>query len=198
MEFVFDGYRFVIDDSGFRIVCRIGHDGSGYYEDIERKRKIGRILIGDDSFFMHCKDEYIWKILRCLDGLGLDEANEFVENLVREREDKKREEILEREKYQKIREKFSGYVIGIDKEIDVFQTGFSVRVLFKSDESFENRKRFVKENTKEFVKYVIGELEDSKKVTNRIGDMKFYKPVSIVTLRSAEVEVKFEVKRDIA
>ena len=98
------------------------------------------------------------------------------------------------ENWRDLEKRFGGQIIGIDKNIDVFSTGFSVRVIMRTGLDFEERRSFIREHCRDLVKYVMNELTDSKKVMNRIGDIKFYKPTSITVLRISEVEIKFEVK----
>ena len=41
------------------------------------------------------------------------------------------------------------------------------------------------------------EIPYYQKIMKKIGDLKFYKPVEIIVLRSNELDIKFEVKGDI-
>lgn len=93
---------------------------------------------------------------------------------------------------------FQDYIIGIDKKmIDVFPTGFTVRLLLKSGKDFKEQKKFVKEHGRDILKFVMQEIPYYPKIMKKIGDLKFYKPVEIIVLRSNELDIKFEVKGDI-
>ena len=96
--------------------------------------------------------------------------------------------------WNKLDEQFKGYVVSLDNEIDVYRTGFSIRVLLSSRYTFAERRAFVKTYKKDLVLWAIEQLKESKKAMNKIGDLRFYKPVEIITLRSPEVEIKFEIK----
>ena len=90
------------------------------------------------------------------------------------------------------------HIIGLDRSfIDVYPTGFSVRLLLRTSKSFDEQKKFLKENRKDILKYVMNEIQYSKKIMKRIGDLKFYKPVEIILLRTNEVDIKFEVKGEL-
>ena len=87
------------------------------------------------------------------------------------------------------------HVVGLDRRfIDIFPTGFSVRLLLRTSNSFDDQKKFIQGNRKDILKYVMNEIQYSKKIMKKIGDLKFYKPVEIILLRTNEVDIKFEVK----
>lgn len=91
------------------------------------------------------------------------------------------------------------YIISVDRNhTDICPTGFSVRLLLKSDKSFQEQKQFVKTYRKDILRYVMNEIPHIKKIIKRIGDLKFYKPVEIILLRSNELDIKFEVKGELA
>lgn len=91
------------------------------------------------------------------------------------------------------------YIVCIDRNYkDICPTGFSVRLLLKSDKSFQEQKQFVKTHRKDILQYVMNEIPHTKKIMRRIGDLKFYKPVEIILLRSNELDIKFEVKGELA
>ena len=96
--------------------------------------------------------------------------------------------------WKEIDEIFYGYVVGLDKEIDVYNSGFSVRVLLTTSHSFEERRAFVKAARKELVRWTMDQISESSKMMKAIGSLDFYKPVEIITLRIPEVEIKFQVK----
>ena len=158
------------------------------------RKKFGGMFFGDETFFFHCPDDYLDGIL--VECNGKDEAGValVVEKYLKKRQDRKNAYFESVKKWRALREKFDGYVIGLDKKIDVYENGFSVRVVFSSDVTFAGKKRFLKENRRDFLRWVIGEIEESPSVIRRIGSMEFYRPVEIINMRSAEVEVKFDVK----
>lgn len=98
------------------------------------------------------------------------------------------------DEWQELRQRFDGYVIGIDKSVDVYEDGFSVRVLLSAQRSFEERKAFVSENYRDLMRYVIGEITRNKRIMGKIGDIRFYNPVEVIVLRVPELDVKFDVK----
>ena len=165
---------------------------------VEKKKEFSKIYFGDEDYVLHIGNTFIAeKLDKCVGkpvGSVVSEMNRYYE----ERLERYLENINGTRRWKEFRDKYGDYVIGVDRDVDIYPTGFSVRVLFQTDKSFEERKKFVKSHSKEIVEYVIGELEDSKRVMRRIGDMRFYKPVMIATLRAAEADVKFEVKREIA
>ena len=132
------------------------------------------------------------------DGKTVEEVCEIAQKRVEAREARNAEYYEKRRRWKKLREKFDGVVIGIDSKIDVYDVGFSVRVLFGSDITFAGKKKFLAENRVEFVKWVMHELTENKAARRKIGDIRFYKPVEIINLRAREVEVKFEVKGEVA
>lgn len=165
---------------------------------VEFKRAFGERYFGDCSFLVGVDGEYVDRILRECDGKTEDEVVKVCEKYRAMRNERKTEREKETEKWRKLREKFDGVVIGLDSKIDVYDAGFTVRVLFGSDIAFAGKKKFVAENRTEFLKWVMHELSESKRAMRKIGDMRYYRPVEIVVLRSSEVEVKFEVKKEVA
>jgi hypothetical protein len=195
----YGGYRVgsyaVYLDHGVMFVNKEFVKGS-WNKDI--KREIGKRFFGDSEFLIGVINEYVTGILFECDGKDEKGVREVIEKHKGRREERRAEWYKKREEWEKLREKFDGIVIGVDSQIDVFDSGFSVRVLFSSDVTFGGRKQFLAENKIEFVKWVMQEIRNSKAMTRRIGDMKFYKPVEIINLRAREVEVKFEVKKEVA
>ena len=160
------------------------------------KRTFGERFFGDSGFLVGVVDEYVNRILGECEGKSEDEIRKIAEKYIGYRAERQAKEAQDREKWDALRKKFDGYVIGIDKKIDVYSMGFSVRVVFSSDVDFLRKSAFLKENRAEFLKWVMNEISDSKKIMGQIGDIKFYKPVEIINLRAREVEVKFGVKKE--
>lgn len=87
-----------------------------------------------------------------------------------------------------------GLVLGLAKEIDVCESGFSVRVLLSSSLTFEQHKKLVKDNKAKICKWAMTEITERKSMLKAVGSMTFYKPVEMTILRSCEIEIKFEDK----
>lgn len=160
------------------------------------KRDFGERFFGDSEFFIGVRDELMTSVLRECNGETLDGVEKVAEKYKARREERRAARREEDKRWDALRGKFGGAVIGIDKDIDVYASGFSVRVIFASDMNFKDRSKFLRENKSAFIKWVMAEIEDSKKISRRIGSVKFYKPVEITNLRVQEVEVKFDVKME--
>ena len=162
---------------------------------VEKKRTFSMEYCGDEEYLLHLSNEFVSGFIeRCI-GKDIQCVKKEIDGYIGKRTDRYLENVRATQRWLSFKEKYGPVVIGIDGSIDVYPTGFSVRVLFNSDEQFEDRKKFVKEHKKEFLNYVIGELEDKKGLMKRIGSLQYYTPTLITVLRkSAEVDVKFEVK----
>lgn len=169
-----------------------------YAERLKFKRKFGERFFGDSSFLIGVDDDFVYGILYEFMGKNESEIEKIVEKY-RSQRDKRRTKIqAEKDRWEELREQFDGVVIGLDSSIDVYENGFSVRVLFCSDMTLVGKRKFLANNKKEFLKWVMLEISNSKKMIKRVGDVRFYKPVEIINLRIPEVEVKFEIKGDVA
>ena len=101
----------------------------------------------------------------------------------------------EKDRWMKLSDEARRYIISMDRRfIDVFPTGFSVRVGLSSDKSFKDQKAFAREHGREILRYVMSEIPYIPKIMKKIGDVGFYKPVELTVLRTSELDVKFEVK----
>jgi len=167
-------------------------------ERMNFKRAFGKRFFNDSEFLIGTSGDYVTEILLMCNGKDMDGVEEIVRKYKERREENRSVWYKKWKEWEKLRETFDGVVIGIDSQIDVYETGFSVRVLFGSDVTFEARKKFLADNKIEFVKWVMSEISRSKAMVKKIGDMRFYKPVEIINLRAHEVEVKFEVKKEVA
>lgn len=188
-------YAVVIEDGVLSVLFVFGVD-SRKKNDIKFKREFGERFFGDSEFFVGLSGEFLTGVIKECDGKTLDEIGKVAEKYKEERAERRDRDIYGQKKWSALRDKFGGAVIGIDKDVDVYADGFSVRVLFASEMEFADRSKFLRENRKEFIKWVMAEIEDSKKIAKKIGSIKFYKPVEIINLRAQEVEVKFEVKME--
>ena len=170
----------------------------GYKNAIHFKKAFGARYFGDEMWLIGVDSDFMKKVLfECADKTE-EEVVDVCGKYREKREERKSKEARNWEKWQKLREKFDGVVIGIDSKIDVWDAGFSVRVLFGSDVTFAAKREFLKEHRVEFVKWVMHEVAGSRSAMRKVGDMAFYRPVEIVNLRGHEVEVKFEVKKEVA
>ena len=181
-----------VEDGSLHLKHRVGD----YEKVTEFKRKFGERFGGDSEFWIGIDyDSFYWFLCGC-DGLSESDVLAKVGQRKAKRDARRADNEKKAADWEELKKRFDGYVIGIDKSIDVYGSGFSVRVVFSSDVSFQERAKFLRENRAEFVRWVMKEISESKKITNRIGSIKFYKPVEIVNLRAREVEIKFEVKKE--
>ena len=168
-----------------------------YRDKMDFKRAIGGRLFGDTEYLIGLTDDFMDRVIKECVGKTEEEIARVTGRYRTYREIRRAERDKGFEKWAELREKFGGVVIGIDSEIDVYDVGFSCRVLFNTDLSFSERGKFLRENRVEFVRWVMSEISDSKGIKRKIGDIRFYRPVEMVNLRMNEVEVKFEVKKEV-
>lgn len=191
------GFRHVIVEDGiFRVYFDIEHwrVQNNRKNQLAFKRRLADRYFGNREFLIGLRDDFVNAFLLEADGKTESEVREIAEKFVRARKERQTQQAEFHRKWNELRKKWDGMIIGIDSSIDVYDTGFSVRVLFGSDVGFLGRRKFLQENRIEFLRWVIHELSESKNAKRKIGDVRFYKPVEIVNLRANEVEVKFEVK----
>ena len=140
-------------------------------------------------------DDFVKKsVLGPFVNLPMKDAEDNIKRLAERLHERRRKEKAVMEIWNQLDSEFRGFVVGIDKWVDVYDSGFSVRVLLSTQYSFSERRKFVKERSKDIVKWTMAQISENKNMLNRIGDLKFYKPVEIITLRNPEVELKFQVK----
>jgi hypothetical protein len=97
-------------------------------------------------------------------------------------------------KWTDLKKKFSGVITGLDRKfLNVHPNGFSVRVLTTSIPS-EKLKQFVEKNQEELLLWCTEEIQGVKRFMNKIGDLDYYTATELVVLRTAEIEVFYEVK----
>ena len=187
--------NFFFDENGvFEYDFDFKSGAETYEERLRFKRSMGRVLAGDSEFFVGVTDGFMNQVIKDCIGKTEDEIKGVIGKHVAYREARRADRRSEEEKWNDLREKFSGIVIGVSKDIDIYDSGFSVRVLFRSDVGFNERKKFLVENRTEFVRWVMQELADGRWARKMIGDIRFYKPVEMVNLRIPEVDMKFEIK----
>lgn len=197
-EFGRNVHSVVVIDGLLRLRFEPGIKNISYDDRIAFKRNFSARYFGSERFLMEVTDGFIDRVICLCIGKSEEDVVDICGWYRKKREERKAIEREKAEKWERLREKFDGVVIGIDSKIDVYETGFSVRVLFGSDVGFIGKKKFLAENRVEFMRWVIHELSESKNAMRRIGDMRFYRPVEIVNLRAQEVEVKFEIKKEVA
>ena len=102
--------------------------------------------------------------------------------------------IDETAKWNELKGKFSGVVTGLDKRfLNVHPNGFSVRILTRQL-PFEKLEQFVEKNQVELLLWCTEEVRGVKRFMNKIGDLDYYTATELVVLRTAEIEVFYEVK----
>lgn len=129
--------------------------------------------------------------------LGHDESflYDVIDEMIKKQNERREKRLEKEKKWKELSHRFNGYVIGIEKKIDVFPTGFSVRVLLNTSLGYVERKEYMMKHKKEICQFAVNEIRESGWISKRIGDITFYKPVLITALRNAcEIEIKFEVK----
>lgn len=94
--------------------------------------------------------------------------------------------------------RFPETVIGLDKDIDVYNSGFSVRILLKTGMTKDEKRLFVKDNKKDLIRATMHDITRLRSFKSQIGSLSYYKPCEIIILNVEELEVKFEVKREVS
>ncbi len=102
---------------------------------------------------------------------------------------------VSRVKWVNQRDRFDGWIIGIDKQyFNMHSTGSSVCILLKSSEKNE-RAAFVKENCKDILSWCTEEIPSQPRIMKKIGSIDYYNPTEITLLANNEIEVFYEVKK---
>jgi len=158
------------------------------------KREIGARYFGDSEFLVGLDPEFVTRLLVSFDGKTEQEIKAIAEKYIEKREEAYTQRLKDLKRWEVLRKKFGGTVIGLDKNVDVYESGFSIRVLFDTALSFTERREFVRNNQRDFLLWVMNEIPETRCVMRKIGDIRYYKPVEIVVLRAAEAEVKFETR----
>ena len=195
---------------GDKEIC-ITEDGGLFLQDVpqidawlRKSRKVDPVAIktelskryfSREDFLRNNDYSYMTKILKAFDGKSEAEIKEIAAGIEKKRAEK--QDQADWAKWEKLREKFGGYVIGMEKTADIYDAGFSVRVLMKTEVPFPERRRFLRENQKDFLLWAINEIKERPKIMRKIGDIRFYNPVEIINLKIPEVEIKFEVKGEL-
>lgn len=185
---------YIVKNGCIRQVSKL--TGSAYKDpSIDEKGKIVEWFKTLGYEYKGFDDRFICRtILNPFLNKPIEEAEENIRHLAERlhKRREKRERLLTQ--FEKMDEQFQEYVIGLANDIDVYSSGFSVRVLLASYRSFDERRLFVKSHKTDLVKWTMWRIAESYKMMKKIGSLDFYKPVEIITLRNPEVEVKFQVK----
>lgn len=99
-------------------------------------------------------------------------------------------------KWNELKAKFSGVITGLDRKfLNVHPNGFSVRILTRQL-PYEQLKRFVENNQKELILWCTEEVKAVQRFINKIGDLNYYTVTELLVLRTAEIEVFYDVKKE--
>ena len=90
-------------------------------------------------------------------------------------------------------ETFSDIPIGIDKQIDDFETGFSVFVLMNSKYTRKKQADFIRNNKKKFIAFVVQEIKRLKK-RKYANLIPFCRVSNVMVTNRNEAVVTFELK----
>lgn len=86
-------------------------------------------------------------------------------------------------------------VIGIDRKVERFNTGYRITVLMKTSKSYEEQLSFVKANKRLILKYAITEARTTQ--SGRRIEPKFYQVASMILSRHNELYITLELKESI-
>ena len=96
--------------------------------------------------------------------------------------------------WETVRDTFNNIVLGVDKEIDYYDTGFTVRIVL-SHAPYQERRETLKNKKKELISYVMTELKRNRSFRQRVPSMDYFYPQEIFIFKSvAEAEIKFSIK----
>lgn len=158
------------------------------------KKKFGKRFFNDESFWVGISYDVFETFLLSCDGMSEAQIIERAKAWLKKREERREAERKKTEPWRSLSEGLREVVIGVDKSVDVFNTGFNVRVICNSAATVEERKKSVRVSQSEFLRYVMFEVAKNRNAMSKLGDIRFYRPVEIVYLSSPQIEVKFEVK----
>ena len=86
-------------------------------------------------------------------------------------------------------------VIGIDRKVERFDTGYRITVLMRTLKSYEEQRSFVKANKRLVLKYAISEARTTQ--SGKKIEPNFYRVVSMVLSRHNELYITLELKESI-
>ena len=166
-----------------------------YYDYYSHRDDLKKWLKSLGYDWIAFSDSFVEKsVLGPFVGKPIEEVEQNVRFLAAKLHNRRIARKAEMDSWNDLSEQFKGYVVSLAKDHDVYSTGFSVRVLLSSEKDYQQRKSFVVENKKELLRWAMQQIRLDKVLMRKIGDLSYYKPVEIVTLRAPELEIKFEVK----
>lgn len=190
----FQNLRWYVD--GETIFTESVTESVNSWESPSEMRNQMRKWLSDIGYCMKgVSDETISKWLLQCDGKGVAEFEGLVREKIAKHAARKDAEKQKEAEWKRLSERFGGSVLGIDRKLDIYQSGFSVRVLLKSSLTRDDRRKLLKEHRTEIVKWVMEEVPCAKDFRDKIGSLKYYRPTEIILLKAPEFEVKFDVKR---
>lgn len=86
-------------------------------------------------------------------------------------------------------------IIGIDRKVERFNTGYRITVLMRALKSYEEQLNFVKANKRLVLKYAVGEARTTQ--AGKSIEPKFYRVASMVLSRHNELYITLELKESI-
>ena len=96
--------------------------------------------------------------------------------------------------WKRLRARFDGAVLGLDKVVDVYEGGFSIRIILKSTMSFSERRWFVRDHKYDLAKWVVQEIKARDELRSQIKGIGSFIPKDIIILNIPELEIEFEAK----
>ncbi len=139
-------------------------------------------------------DRFVRAILQPCVGKTTDELDSYAKAILEKNNAKRALETAKKRSWEDCDEDFKSFVVGLDSTLFLYDAGFSVRLVISSARSFEERRNFVKRRGRDILKWTAQELMLNPRSAGQIGDIRFYKPVTIGVMRVPQIEIKYEVK----
>lgn len=156
---------------------------------------------GIDRWFQHLgrsnksySERFVKALLRRCIGMSSDELDSYVGSIFAKSKAKKELEKARKCAWADCDEDFKSFIVGMDNTLYFYDAGFCVRLVISSMRSFVERKQFVVRRKKDILRWTMDELTANPRYAAQIGDMRFYKPVSLCVMHIPQFEIKFEVK----
>ena len=131
-------------------------------------------------------NDALFKILKSSIGTSIDDLIPRINHYLRKRSN----DPLETDQIR-------DHLVSVDKKIDIFGTGFRIYVLLNSSDSYESQVEFVRNNTKDILRFAIREAKESEIWERKIKDIRFYRVSDIRVSRMNELQIVFELKEGI-
>lgn len=93
--------------------------------------------------------------------------------------------------WKRLKDRFDGVILGLDKVIDIYEEGFSIRIILKSTASLDERREFVKKKKGDIARWVCEDIASKDELVNQIGNINDYAPKELLVLKIPELEIKF-------